>query len=311
VHITEMNQIMAALITPFDDAGRVDFARLGHVLRYELSLGIRCFYVCGTTGEGLSMSAEERKAVVEAVVQELGSQRQGRLAYGVIVNISHMEFGVSLDLARHAAHARADAVSTLPPLFYPVSAREVEMYYRRFLDEIELPLTIYNIPMLSGRALDEAMAARLAADYPNFAGIKHSSEDTFVLNRFKQIDNGRLMVWSGRDAYYLGGLAMGADGAIGNSFNLMGDLFVRITQLYRANKVAEALDMQRQANEVHRRLQVWGGTQSVKRCLKLLGVDAGGCRLPYQPLPAEAEPLMRETVQILRQIRDRLGTTDG
>jgi N-acetylneuraminate lyase len=306
-----MNRVMAALITPFDDAGRVDFVRLRQVLRHELWLGIRCFYVCGTTGEGLSMSAEERKAVVEAVVQELGSQQQGRGAFGVIVNISHMEFAVALDLARHAARVRADAVSTLPPLFYPVSPREVELYYRRFLEELELPLTIYNIPMLSGRALDEAMAVRLAGEYPNFAGIKHSSEDTFVLNRFKQIDNGRLMVWSGRDAYYLGALAMGADGAIGNSFNLMGDLFIRITQLYRAGRVAEALEIQRQANEVHRRLQVFGGTQSVKRCLKLLGVDAGGCRLPYQPLPVEAEPLMHETVQLLREIRDRLGKTQG
>jgi N-acetylneuraminate lyase len=242
------------------------------------------------------MSATERKSVVDAACDELKDRG------GVIVNVSHLEFAVALDLAAHAARAGAAAVSTLPPLFLMVSPREIEMYYRRMLDAVDLPLTIYNIPMLSNRALDETLVGKLV-EHPRFAGIKHTSEDTFLLNRFKQIGNGKLMVWSGRDAYYLGGLSMGADGAIGNSFNLMGDLFVAITKAYRNNDAHRALTIQQKANEVHRRLQVHGGTQSVKRCLQLLGVDAGHCRMPYQPLPESAEPLMQEIVKLLEQTR--------
>jgi N-acetylneuraminate lyase len=298
--LSEMNQIMSALITPFDQQGRVNLKALREVIRYQMSLGIRCYYVCGTTGEGFSMSAAERKSVVETARDELGDRG------GLIVNVSNMEFAAAVDLARHAAQNGADAVSTLPPLFYPASPREIEHYYRALLDAVELPLTLYNIPMLSKLALDEPLVTRLA-EHPRLAGIKHSSEDTFLLNRFKQIGRGKLMVWSGRDAYYLGALAMGADGAIGNSFNLMGDLFVRITAAYRAEQPALALQLQQKANEVHRRLQVFGGTQTVKRCLQLLGVDGGSCRLPYQPLPPEADPLVRETVAILQNTRRELG----
>jgi N-acetylneuraminate lyase len=297
--LSEMNQIMAALITPFDQQGRVNLKALREIIRNELGMGIKCYYVCGTTGEGFSMSADERKSVVETTCDELRGKG------GVIVNVSHMEFAVAVDLARHAKQAGADAVSTLPPLFYPVTSKEIEKYYRALLDAIEVPLTLYNIPMLSKLALDEPMVTRLA-EHPRLGGIKHSSEDTFLLNRFKQIAGGRLMVWSGRDAYYLGGLAMGADGAIGNSFNLMGDLFVKMTSLYRANKTQEALALQQKANEVHRRLQVYGATPSVKRCLQIQGIDAGQCRLPYQPAPAEADGLLREAVNILQSIRAEL-----
>jgi N-acetylneuraminate lyase len=304
--LSEMNQIMAALITPFDQQGKVNLKALREVIRHELAMGIRCYYVCGTTGEGLSMSAAERMSVVETACDELrGPSRGSGQAGGVIVNISHMEFAVAVELARHAKQAGAAAVSTLPPLFYPVTPKEIEAYYRALLDAVELPLTLYNIPMLSKLALDEPMVTRLA-EHPRMAGVKHSSEDTFLLNRFKQIAGGRLMLWSGRDAYYLGALAMGADGAIGNSFNLMGELFVKMTQLYRANQTQAALALQQKANEVHRRLQVYGATPSVKRCLQLSGIDAGHCRLPYQTVPAEADALLREAITILQSIRAEL-----
>jgi N-acetylneuraminate lyase len=294
--LSDMNQVMAALMTPFDADGALNLAGLRELIGYQLSLGVRCFYVCGTSGEGFSMSPAERKRVVETAVEE--TKDRG----GIIVNVSHMEFSVALDLALHAKSAGAVAVSTLPPLFLMVSAREIELYYRRLLDAVELPLTIYNIPMLSNRPLDETLVSKLV-DHPRFAGIKHTSEDTFLLSRFKQIGQGRLMVWSGRDAYYLGGLAMGADGAIGNSFNLMGDLFVAITNAYRTGDSSRALAIQMKANEIHRRLQVHGGTQSVKRCLQIMGIPAGHCRMPYQPLPDSAEPLMQEIVKLLEKTR--------
>lgn len=299
--ITQMNEIVTALLTPFDREGGVNLPAVREVIRYNLTLGVRCFYVCGTTGEGFSLATHERKAVVEVACEELRDKG------GVIVNISHMEFPAAVELARHARQAGAAAISTLPPLYYPVSRHEIEQYYLRMLDEVELPLTVYNIPMLSRVALDEPLVTRLA-EHRRFAGIKHSSEDTYLLNQFKKIGGGRLTVWSGRDAYYLGALAMGADGAIGSSFNLMGDLFVRLTEAYRAGHLQRAQRIQSAANEVHRRLQTNGGLQSIKRCLQLSGVDAGGCRLPYQSLTPDLDPYFKETLKILERVRLEVGS---
>ena len=296
MRLNEMNGIITALITPFDAHGNVMMSALREVIQNCLTMGVHCFYVCGTTREGLSLSTSERKAIAEVACGELRNRG------GVMVNISHMEFPVAIDLARHAAAAGADAVSTLPPLYYPVTRSEIEEYYCRLLSEIELPLTLYNIPMLTRVALDDALVGRLL-DYARFGGIKHSSEDTYLLSRFKRIGGGRLMVWSGRDAYYLGALAMGADGAIGSSFNLMGDLFIRITEAYRAGQIERARKLQERTNEVHQRLQKHGGVQSIKRCLELIGINAGVCRLPYQPPPAEADPFFRDTLALLERVR--------
>lgn len=300
-NIEHTKGIISALVTPFTEDGAVNEDSLRKITRHSIELQVRAFYVCGTTGEGMLMSPSERKRVVEIVCEEAAGEA------GVIVNISDQNFLIARELAAHAAYAGADAVSTLPPLYYPISDEERTRYYLELLDAAELPLTLYNIPMLTGIALNESTAARLAR-HPRFLGIKHSSEDTAMLARFKEIEDGRLLVWMARDAYYLSGLAMGADGAIGSSFNLMGDLFVGVTNLYQEGDVANAQVLQNKINQVHRRLQVFGPIKSIKRCFTLMGIDAGDCRLPYQPLPAEADAHLIETLALLDSVRQEFPT---
>lgn len=148
---------------------------------------------------------------------------------------------------------------------------------------------------------------RALADDPRFVGIKHTSEDTLALSRFKEVADGRLIVWSGRDAYYLGCLAMGADGAIGSTFQLLGDLFLAITQAFRSGDHSRALNLQRRINSVHSRLQQYGPIQSLKRCLALLGCDVGECRLPYQSLGTAVDEHLRQTLSAANQIREEFG----
>jgi N-acetylneuraminate lyase len=288
--------ILSALVTPLRADGSLELDSLDGLVEHNLRLGVGGFYVCGTTGEGLSLSGSERKLVTERVI----ASNRGRAT--VIVNISHMEFPVALELAAHAADSGADMVSTLPPIYFPVSKEEILRYYLAILDRVRLPLTLYNIPMLSSVTLDEATVQRLA-EHPRFAGIKHSSEDTWLLDRFKRVADGRLLVWSARDAYYLGGLAMGADGGIGSSFNLLGDLFVSITEAYRAGDVKGAHRTQTRTNEVHRRLQTHGAIKSIKACLTMLGIPCGPCRMPFGPLSEGAEPYLRATLELLEQVR--------
>ena len=159
-----------------------------------------------------------------------------------------------------------------------------------------------NIPMKTKRILNESTVCHLAQN-PKFVGIKHSSEDITLLSRFRQIAGGRLMVWSGRDAYYLGALAMGASGAIGSSYSLTGDVYMEITRAYRSGDVSRAMKLQNQINEVHRRLQVFGPYKSMKYCFSLMGIEAGNCRIPFKPIAPEAGEYLRETLVLLDRIR--------
>ena len=242
------------------------------------------------------MSVAERKQVAATVREEAGD------GFGVIVNISHMDYRCVLELADHAADIGVDAVSSLAPLYYPYDADEELGYYEMLLKKASLPLVLYNIPMKTKRILNESTVCHLAQD-PKFVGIKHSSEDIALLSRFRQIAGGRLMVWSGRDAYYLGALAMGASGAIGSSYSLTGDVYMEITRAYRSGDVSRAMKLQNQINEVHRRLQVFGPYKSVKYCFSLMGIEAGNCRIPFKPIAPEAGEYLRETLVLLDRIR--------
>ena len=288
--------IVAALVTPFTSDNEVNHEVLRRLVGHSLRLGVSGFYVCGSTGEGFSLSSDERMKIVETVVQEARGNAD------VIVNLSHMDFREVTRLSHHAADAGADAVSVLPPIYNAVSGDELLAYYRAVLRQSRLSLTLYNIPQLAHRALDEATVGTLAAD-SRLVGIKHSSEDTQALLRFKQVAGGRLIVWSGRDAFYLGCLAMGADGAIGSSFQLLGDVFLAITKAFRTGDFARALSLQQRVNKVHAKLQIRGSIQSIKRCLTLLGLEAGDCRLPFQSLGAGVDQLLQETLDEADQAR--------
>ena len=288
--------IVAALVTPFTPTNEIHREAVCELVEHSLRLGVGGFYVCGSTGEGFSLCTDERMRIVETVV------RQTRGRADVIVNISHMDFREVARLSFHAAEAGADAVSILPPIYNAVTNDELLAYYRTVLSQSRLPLTLYNIPQLAHRSLDEATVRALAAD-SRFVGIKHSSEDTQVLARFKQVVDGRLIVWSGRDAYYLGCLAMGADGAIGSTFQLLGDIFVAITRAFRAGDLPRALSLQQRINEIHARLQVHGAIKSIKRCLSLLGIETGECRMPFQPIPTAHDDYFRETLSLADRVR--------
>jgi N-acetylneuraminate lyase len=294
--------ILVALVTPLDEAGEVQLASIRPLVEHVLGLGINGLYVCGSTGEGFSLSPDERMAVVESIVTATADR------VPIIVNVSHMEFRQVVRLADHAKEVGASAVSSLPPIYFPISAAELLSYFRALLDCVQLPLTLYNIPQLAHRALDEMLVGELASD-ERLIGIKHSSEDTQMLVRFKQISGGRLLVWSGRDAFYLGCLAMGADGAIGSSFNLLGDLFSAVTRLFRAGDHATALALQHRINPVHARLQVNGSVQSIKRCLSLAGVECGECRLPYGTIGTAFDDYFRQTLEMADRVRSDFNTS--
>ena len=296
----KLTGIVTALLTPFDENQKLNKTGLRQVVQYNLRAGVSAFYVCGTTGEGFLMTSEERREVVEIVVDEIAGRA------GVIVNVSHMQPAVTLELASHAHQSGADALSTLPPLFYPLTQQDILRYYRSLLDQCELPLTIYNIPVFTNKPLDMAMAEKLS-EHENFLGIKYSCSETGLLNQFKQIAGGRLLVWSGNDDEIVAGLSMGSDGAIGSTYNLVGDLAAEIIRSYRRGEVDRALQIQTRYNEFVPIILKYGIYRTVKRALTLMGIDAGICRDPFGPVDPAVDSLLREALEQFDQLRKDFG----
>ena len=271
--------IIPALVTPFAGDGALAVQKVGALVERLIGEGASGFYVGGSTGECFLMSLEERKRLFAAAVEAA----RGRAR--VICHVGAIATAHAVELARFAESVRADAVSSVPPFYYKFTLAEIKGHYHALMEAAGLPLIIYNIPALSGVTISLDNSADLLAD-PRIGGVKHTSSDFYQLERIKHRFP-HLAVLNGYDEMFLAGLAMGADGAIGSTYNLMTPRFVRIRELAARGALGEARELQRGANDFIAVLLEVGVFPAIKYALRCRGIDAGECRAPFAPLGGE------------------------
>ncbi len=272
----KLQGIYPALITPFDKQGAVNHQALRELVRLNLAKGVDGFYVGGSTAEAFMLSLEERKAIL-ATVAEAAADRAA-----IIYHIGCIHTDHAAELGKFAATVGVDAISSVPPFYYKFSFQEIRDYYNDLIDQTGLPMIVYNIPAFSGVNFSIANIRELTAN-PRVIGIKHTSYDLFQLEQMKKIDP-RLTIFNGHDEVFLAGLAMGADGAIGSTYNFMAEKFVAINRLYAAGQIQAAQQLQIEANQVINLLIEVGVFQGIKYILSLMGIDCGECRKPFRQL---------------------------
>ena len=251
--------IFSALLTPFDEAGKVDETSLRRLVSVSIERGIDGFYVCGSTGEAFLLTHEERKRILEIVVDETA----GRVA--VICHVGAISTDFTIELGRHAPKRVLMRYPPFLPSISKFSADEVIGFYRDVADAVALPVIPYNFPALSGVNLTGDLIRQLRK-HPRITGVKFTSSDLYQLERMKK-DDPELIVYNGFDEMFLAGMAMGADGAIGSTFNFMPGKFLGIRKCLLAGDVQGAREFQDQANEV---IQVVIGTGKALNAQKYL-----------------------------------------
>ena len=277
--IKKLYGIMPALMTAFDENG-IDTDRVGQLVRKHASDGVHGFYVGGSSGEMVLCSTDERKKVLETVMEN-----KGELA--VIAHVGCLSTKDTVELSKHAKFCAADAVSSVTPLYYKYSFAEVKNYYRRVAEASELPVIIYNIPGLTGTAYGYDQLCELL-EIEGVQGMKFTSSDFYLLNRLVNSYSDKVF-YNGSDEMLLSGLAAGAQGGIGTTYNFMPDLMVKIYSLAKENKMDEAREVQSVANETIATILRNGVLPACKHLISLYGVPYGECREPFMPLDDEAK----------------------
>ena len=279
--------IFTALLTPFDKNDCVNTKALSELVKFNLKMGVRGFYVTGSTGEAFLLSTEERKLVMKTVKDAASDAT-------LIAHIGSPRAKEALELAKYANELGYDAISSVAPIYYKYSFDEIKNYYYRLADTGELPMLVYHIPTFSGVNLGLGEMRQFLCD-DRFMGIKYTSNDFFMLEQCKSSFPDKI-VYNGFDEMFLCGLSMGADGAIGSTYNFMADKFVKIHELFKAGNIAEAQKLQIKANEIIALLCKVGVMPAEKEVLTLLGYDMGDCRHPFSPLSDEARKLVKEQI---------------
>lgn len=280
--------IFPALLTPFDANDNVNTAELKRLVEWHISQGVTGFYVAGSTGEAFLLSEEERR-LVYATVKEAAGDRATLIAHVGAVSTKQ-----AVEYAKYVESIGYDAVSAVAPFYYKFSNAQVIEHYTAIADSVKIPLIIYNIPAFSGvdLSLDEVSGL---LNHENILGIKYTSNDYFKMQQIRARFPEKI-IYNGFDEMMICGLAMGADGGIGSTYNFMADKFIKIQQLWQSGDVKGAQAVQEEANKIIAALIKVGVMAGEKAVLTLLGYDFGVCRKPFDSLSDEQIEYLKETV---------------
>ncbi len=287
----QLTGMMSALLTPFDPEGNVNLSVLSEMVEWELARGLTGLYILGSTGEGLLLSEAERRGVAEAVVRQV----KGRVP--VVVHVGALTTRTACALAAHAAEIGADAISSIPPFYYNVGPEGIKQYYIQVAAASSLPFYIYNIPGTTGVNIAVDIVRDLIAAVPNLRGMKYTAYDMYSMRKIVELDEGRFNVLSGADEVMLAAQAMGADGAIGTTENLLPRVFADAYSAFRAGDVKAAQALQAKINWTVSTFLSFPSLSAVKEIMRLLGFDLGVPRPPLPPLTDEQRGRLREMLE--------------
>lgn len=281
--------IYAAAITPMTDSGELNIDSLKEYVRWQKTRGLEGLYVCGSSGEGLLLSLEERKRLLETIIREVDGD------FPVIAHVGTIRTADVIDLAQHAAAAGAAAVSMIPPYYYSFSLKEIIGYYQDVMKATDIPTIIYNIPAFTGVSFNVSNSRELFED-PQLLGIKHTSMNLYDLERMKNSYPDKVY-FNGYDEIFLSGLAAGCNAAVGTTVNLFNREFKQIRKLYLEGEMQQAAAIQTKINDAIETFVSVGIFNAVKYAFTLMGIDCGSCRKPFIALTEEGKAQVEMTMK--------------
>ena len=275
--------IMPAIITPLDENGKVNAKAVKELVEYYCSKGVNGYYVTGGTGEGPLLSAAQRMAMTDAIIE--ANAGRGK----VIVHTGSIDGREALELSRYAHNAGADGISSVPPSFYfKFNFDETVDYYKAMADCTDKPVLVYASQQIgAGAEVNGLMAELLKID--NICGAKDTRGNYYAMWQLKQLNNGDINVINGPDEMLLAGLMFGADGGIGSTYGLIPEKFVKLYNLFKAGDLVGAKAAQHEINTIISVLIKWADgdiLRALKAALELDGFEAGKAVWPARSYDA-------------------------
>ena len=289
---TRLSGLIAAPFTALHADGSLNLDLIQRQAQALVENRVNGAFICGTTGEGMSLSVDERLQVAERWIAVAPRQLK------VVVHVGHHTLAESRALAAHAEKLKAAAFATLGPTFFPVENVEQLVTFCAQIAEAAptLPFYYYHMPVMTGVDLPMFDFLRLASRrIPNLAGIKFTHENLMDYRRCLEFDEGRFNILFGRDEILLAALALGATGAVGSTYNYMAPVYHRLMEAFEAGDLDNARRYQSLAIRIIAVMSQRGGLPAGKAMMKLVGLDCGPVRAPLANLPVETlELLTRE-----------------
>ncbi len=276
------NGLFAATLTPIKSCGKVAIDRIEPQIERLISRGVKGLYVCGSTGEGVSLTTAERQAVTAESIRAVS----GRVP--VLVQVGHNSLVEAAELAAHAATSGAAGISATCPSYFKINSVDVLVDSMKLIAAAapDLPFYYYHIPSLTGNRISMTEFLTLGSDsISNLVGLKFTAPELHEFQQCVELNNGRFEIMWGVDEMLLAALSVGGKAAVGSTYNIASPLYCRLIEAYAAGDIVKAREFQSQAIAFINVVVKFPFHSAMKQILRWQGgAEDSFCRLPQRDL---------------------------
>ena len=275
-----------AIITPFDEGGKINFEELGKIIDNQISNGTDAIIITGTTGESATLDDDEHKAAIKFAVEAVNKR------VPVIAGTGSNDTAYAIQLSQYAEKVGVDALLLVTPYYNKCTQNGLVAHYTKIADNVNIPMIVYNVPSRTGVAIKPETYARLA-EHKNIVAAKEANGDLSSILKTRRLCGDELTIYSGNDDQIVPILSLGGKGVISVLSNVAPKDTHLICQLYFEGKVEAAAKLQIDYSDLIDALFCEVNPIPVKAAMKLLGWNVGNVRMPL----SEIEPQHLEQVK--------------
>lgn len=279
--MTDFTGLGVAMVTPFTSDGKVDFVSLKKLTEHLIKGGADYLVVQGTTGESVSLDAEEKRRVLDYIFEVNDKRKPVVLGLGGNNTAEVCKALQQLDVSG------LSGILSVSPYYNKPTQEGIFQHYKAVSDASKLPLILYNVPGRTGSNMKAETTLRIADDCPNVIGVKEASGDLFQMEEIIQHRRDNFYVISGDDGLTLPALALGADGVISVVGNAFPKEFGRMVHQMLFGSVLNAREEHYRLRKLIDLLFVEGNPGGIKEVLEHLGICKRYMRLPLVPVSSE------------------------
>ncbi|MBQ8739581.1 MAG: 4-hydroxy-tetrahydrodipicolinate synthase [Clostridia bacterium] len=282
--------VATALITPFDENGKIDYKKFAELVEFQISEGINALVVCGTTGEASTLTDDEHKDAIEFVVK----QTNGRVP--VIAGTGSNDTDYAIWLTKHACEVGADAVLIVTPYYNKATQKGLVKMYTAIADASTKPVIIYNVPSRTGVNIEPKTYLALA-DHPNIVAIKEANGNISKIAETIALVGDKLDVYSGNDDQIVPILALGGKGVISVLSNPLPRKTVEICDKFFKGDVKGSAQLQLELLPLINALFSEVNPIPAKCAMAHMGYTENVLRSPLYPMESDTEAVLVEKLR--------------
>ena len=287
--------IIPAFYACYDEEGNISPERVQMLAKHYLKVGVKGLYVGGSSGECIYQTVEERKLVLENVMEAVG----GKMT--IIAHVASLATRDSIELAKHAENLGVDALAAIPPFYFALGEAAIGQYWMDIVEATTLDFIIYNIPQTTGYTLSRKLYDQML-QHERVIGVKNSSMPVQDIYLFSSNLPRETMVFNGPDEQFVSGRAMGAKGGIGGTYGVMPELFLKADEAIQKGDIDKAREIQYAINDIIFEMVKGEGHlyAVIKAILARNDLDVGGVRLPLPPVSEKDQAIVERADEMIK-----------